>query len=82
MEDLQKELQELTIALQKLNSFWRSMLKAFLNGIAGAIGATIVAGVIIAILSQTVQTVNDLPIIGKIIQNTHLDEVLKPATKN
>ena len=77
MEDLQKELRDLTIAVQKANSFWRSMLKALLTGIAGAIGASLVAGIIIGVLSFTIRSVYDLPIIGKIIQNTHLDEVLK-----
>jgi len=60
-------LKEIQRQLEKINSPWRRFTMGILQGLGTAIGATLVAGILIIILNQVVRSVNDIPILNKII---------------
>ena len=74
-QELHNELQKLNKNIHRSNSIWRSLFKGLATGIGGALGATIVTGIIIAILAQTIHSVHDIPIIGNLITTFNLEEL-------
>jgi hypothetical protein len=53
---LSQEIKELTDEMHKRNSFWRGFSVGIVKGIGYAVGATIIFGIIITILSYVVRT--------------------------
>lgn len=56
-------------------------MKGIIYGAATAIGATIIAAIVITILSKTINTVTDIPIVGNIVgdlmERTKIDSILE-----
>jgi hypothetical protein len=53
---LSQEIQGLTNEMHKRNSFWREFASGIVRGIGYAIGATIIFGIIVTILTYVVRT--------------------------
>lgn len=71
------ELQKLAITIRKSNSLWRSFLKGVASALGGLIATALVTGVVITILSQTIRSIYDVPIIGNIISTSGLGDLLQ-----
>jgi len=56
--------------LERQNSFGFTLLKGVFWGVGTVIGASIVAGILIAILHKTINTVDEIPIVGNFIEKT------------
>ena len=69
IEELNKNIKDLSVVMKRANSFHFVFLRGILWGLGSAVGATVVAVIIIAILSNIIQTINDVPILGNIINN-------------
>lgn len=55
-EKLTQEIEELKSSIEKQNSYWRSFFGGVVKGIGYAVGATILFGILITILSYVVRT--------------------------
>jgi hypothetical protein len=63
-----EKLEKIELQLKKQNSFIQTFYKAVIAGIGTAIGVTIMGGIVISILNSVITSVNDIPIINKIIE--------------
>lgn len=73
---LEQELKRLNERLDRANSPKWEFIRGLAKGIGVAIGATIVAGILISILARTIHTVEDIPLIGDIIQKTQVEQII------
>ena len=69
IKELNQNIENLIIVIKRANSFYYVFLRGVLWGLGSVIGATVVAVIIIAILSSVIQSINDVPILNKIINN-------------
>ena len=69
IEELNQNIKDLNVIMKRANSFHFVFLRGILWGLGSAVGATVIAVIIIAILSSIIQSVNDVPILGNIINN-------------
>jgi len=74
---LVKSIQKLNKSLERSTSFKYVFLRGIINGLATAIGATIVAGAILSILSRTIDSVDDVPVLGEFIEAIKIREVIE-----
>lgn len=69
VESLTEQVRKLNTKLYKQTTAKYVFLHALIAGIGSAIGATIIAGMVIGILAQTIHTIEDVPIVGNIVRN-------------
>ena len=69
IKELNQNIENLIVVIKRANSFYYVFLRGLLWGLGSVIGATVVAVIIIAILSSVIQSINDVPILNKIINN-------------
>jgi hypothetical protein len=65
LSEVNRNLEELTERLSKQNSFLRRFFMSILTGLGSAIGAIVVFGILLAIVSASIDRASDLPLIGK-----------------
>ena len=63
-DKLDNNISRLNKNLEKLTSFPRIFFVSILQGVGGIIGATIVAGVILFVLSRFIVTIEQIPVVG------------------
>ena len=68
---LTAQLQKTNVYLQKQITFKRNFLLSVVSGIGYALGASILAGILIAVLSATVNSISDVPILNKLINTNY-----------
>jgi hypothetical protein len=73
---LTTELAKLTKQMANANSYWKIFLRGIVAGIGTALGATIIAGLLVAFLASVVDSVDDIPILNNIVQSSNLKELL------
>lgn len=64
-------LEQVNQKLEKLVSFKRNLFMSIINGAGYAIGASIVAAMIITVLTWTVKSIQDVPVLNKIKLNSY-----------
>ena len=69
IEELNQNIEKLIVVVKRANSFHYVFLRGVFWGLGSVVGATIIAVVIIAILSNIIQSVSDIPILNNIINN-------------
>ena len=69
IEELNQNIERLIVVAKRANSFHYVFLRGVLWGLGSVIGATIVAVIMIAILSNIIQSINDVPILNNITSN-------------
>jgi len=74
--DLQNEIRLLAHQVKKQNSYVHKFLLGVVSGLGTAIGATIVASILILILSFFVRSIEDIPILKNIIESIQLDQLV------
>lgn len=75
-EELTVQLKKLNVKLAKQLSFKHELLISIVRGIGYAIGAGIIAGLIIAILSWTVNSIQDVPVLNDIFASPEIKNAL------
>ena len=68
-DELTDNIKELDEDIVKGNSFHRVFLRGVFWGVGTAIGATIVAAIIISLWSEIIHSVRDIPILKDFVQN-------------
>lgn len=81
-KDLEQALMELSKRVKRSNSLWWVLIRGLLTGVATALGATIVAGLLVWLLYQVVSTLEFIPIVNDLIEQTPLAELLEQELKN
>lgn len=69
IKELNQNIENLIIVVKRANSFHYVFLRGVLWGFGSAVGATVFAVIIIAVLSSIIQSINDVPILNNIINN-------------
>ncbi len=69
IKQLNQNIKDLNAVIKRANSFHFVFLRGVLWGLGSAVGATAVAVVLVTILSRVIQTINDVPVLGNIINN-------------
>ena len=69
VESLTEQIRKLNAKLYKQTTPKYVFIHALVAGIGSAVGATLIAGMVIAVLAQTIHTIEDVPIIGNIVRN-------------
>ncbi len=67
MNELEQQVTKLNANIEKQLSFRHNFINAIVYGVGYAMGASIVAGIIIALLTWTINSVHDIPVIGKLV---------------
>lgn len=80
-KELQYQIEELNKQLQMQNSLQRNFFMAMLRGFAGAVGATVVFGIVLAFLFQIIRSINYVPILNNILNSGAIEEVVKRFTQ-
>ncbi len=75
IELIEKRSKQIISKLDKLVSYKHNFLRGIVGGIGTAIGATLIAGVIVAVFAAFVDTVDEFPLINDIIESTHLNDL-------
>lgn len=75
LEKLDKDIIKLDKNIQNSNSIWRNFLRGLVSGTGTAIGATIVAAILITILVQFVKTAEGVPVLKSFFQTIGLDRL-------
>ena len=71
-----RDVEEINHNLRKLTSYKEAFKHGIIRGLGVAIGATIVAAVAFAIFNVLIDSVNDLPLIRDIINQTNVQEAV------
>ncbi len=67
LEELDQTLATTNERLAKQNSLGRRFLLGIVQGLGGAIGLTIVAGIVLSLLAQLVQSLEAVPLLDRVI---------------
>ena len=73
-------LKELNQNIEKQVSFWGNVKSGITRGVASAIGATVIAAIAFSLFNRLFNTVDDIPIIKDIINQTRVEKVLDNQT--
>jgi len=79
-EELNNNLKKLIKGLEKQNSFKRSFLMSVIQGVGGVIGATIVAGMLLFVLSKFIHSVEQVPLIGNLVKSINIGSSINTKT--
>ncbi|MDD3647510.1 MAG: DUF5665 domain-containing protein [Candidatus Dojkabacteria bacterium] len=77
VKKLNKNMKKLEETIDRSVSLKWNLLKGIVNGVGYAIGATIIFGILIAILSKTINTVEDIPVLNTILENIRIEGVIE-----
>jgi|GEM_PF-2385217 len=78
-KDFNENLVGVSEELAKLNSIKRRFFVAILQGVGGVIGATIVASLLLVVLSRFVTSVEQIPLIGGLVESIQIQERINPS---
>lgn len=67
-DELAVNIKELDKDIVKANSFYRVFLRGVLWGVGTALGATIVAAIVITLLSKIINSMNYIPVLRDLVQ--------------
>jgi uncharacterized protein (DUF697 family) len=73
---IDKDLQSVSSGLKKQNSFLRGFTMSVIQGVGGIIGATIVAGIVLLILSKFFHTIDQVPFLKVFFQTTKIEKTI------
>lgn len=82
LETISNHLAKLDTSIQKKLSFKRNFLLSIVKGVGYAIGATLIAGIVIAILSWSISSIQDVPILNKILTASDIEQTLRNVETN
>lgn len=70
-------LKDIDYKLARMNSLSYTFVKGMTWGLAGALGATIIAGVSFTIIARAVQQAEDIPILDTLIERSNLKDFIE-----
>ncbi|MFH1895954.1 MAG: DUF5665 domain-containing protein [bacterium] len=76
LAEFNKNIKALNESVARSNSLRRNIFLSLLKGVATALGATIVAAVVIAVLARGVRTLSDIPVLGPLIESTQVEQYI------
>ena len=77
---LEKSISLLEKRVKKQVSFRRNFAMALVRGFAGAVGATIIFGLAIALTVRMVRSINYVPLVSNIINSEAIETVINKFT--
>jgi len=63
-DNLDRNISRLNSNLEKLTSFQRVFFMSIVQGVGGVIGATVIAGVMLFVLSKFIFSIEQIPVVG------------------
>ena len=75
------QLKNIDSNLDRQNSFKRGFLFSVVQGIGTAIGTTLFAGIVIAVLYKVIISIDTLPLIQKIFPSSTINQILPQPVK-
>ncbi|MFC1612706.1 DUF5665 domain-containing protein [Patescibacteria group bacterium] len=76
IKNLNKNIKELNKSFGKANSFKLSFFRGLMVGVGTAIGATIIAAMVVTILLKTIKTAKNIPFFGELIETTKIEKFI------
>lgn len=73
---LHKSVDKLNKSITRHNSLRRTFVIGVVNGVGTVIGATVVAGVVLLILSSFIHTIDQIPLLGELIRSSQIEHAL------
>lgn len=73
---LEQKIQALTKQIEKQNSFKRNFFISIFRGLGGAIGATIIFGIGIAVIIQITRSIDYVPILNNILNSKAIESII------
>lgn len=67
---------QLTKQIRLQNSFRRNFALGIVRGFAGALGATVVFGVVLAIVFQIVRSIDYVPVLNNLLNSQAIEELI------
>jgi hypothetical protein len=81
-DDTINKLEQFTVALDRsYGSMKRLMWRSFVAGLFSALGATIGLAIVLTILAYTIHALQLIPIIGDLIHQSHVEQILPGKNK-
>ena len=78
---LEKSISNLEKRVQKQTSFRRNFAMSLVRGFGGAIGATVIFGLALALVIQIVRSINYVPLINNILNSQAIESVINRFTQ-
>ena len=79
--NLEKSISKLEKRVAKQTSFKRNFTMSLVRGFGGAIGATVIFGLALALIIQIVRSIDYVPIINNILSSQAIESVIDRFTK-
>lgn len=83
-EKKQETLETISDELKSMNtnmSYWKSMLRGFLTGVAQILGATVGATVIFFLISYSLRKAEQVPFIDSVLEKSQLVELVREGVE-
>lgn len=74
-------LKQIDKKLFRLTSLRWNIIMGLLRGVSTVLGATLVAAVVFTILARMISSVNNLPVLNQLIENSGIEAVLEQQAK-
>ncbi len=71
---LDTQLEKFNKNLIRFNSYKMVFLRGIISGVGGAIGATIIAAILISLLTRTIQRM-DIPFLNNLLETSHIGQM-------
>lgn len=75
--DLESKIEELTNQIRIQNSVQRTFAISILRGFGAAIGATIVFGLVLALLSQVIRSIDYIPVLNSVLTSQEVVDLIQ-----
>ena len=82
VENLNSNLKKLNRNFRIANSFRLTFLRGLVLGLGTTIGATIVAGLVVAFLAASIKTVEDIPFLKDFFEQTQITKIINDSSQN
>lgn len=77
LEKLDKDIRILDKNIQNSNSFWKNFLRGLASGTGTAIGAGVVAAIIITLVLQFIKTAEGVPFFNSLFTSIGLERLIE-----
>jgi len=75
-QELVKQLQKMNVLLDREVSLLQVFIRGVIGGVGSVVGATIVAGFVVAVIAWAVVRLGALPVVGDLIDDQYVTEQL------
>lgn len=78
-DSLKQSIDRLDRSIRQQNSLSRVFVRAIVAGVGSALGASLVAGIVVVLLARILQTIDYIPFISGVISSQEIQDALRGA---